>query len=254
MIRLIIILFLITIFIAIAKTKLQPFPISDDLAFESNFKKRAIVNTNDTFFPSLIRYSSESAKLLSLSKENDLQEFRCSDSFIRTNQGVYILESVKTSQKDKKRVKNESFIEFMRNKEKNLPKGKKILTARICQTKNKTLFILYSIGMYDSKSADNTPIYQTILNSTFNDAFIQIFPNANLIGSRIFNLDRSNSHLRCDEPFRVDINNLLYVLCSEESAKSANYQIYAVDLNTGRRKLIGKCLNNFSEKLLTICS
>ena len=267
MIRVFIIIFLFIAFITLAKIYLQPFQISDDLAIESSYKKRLEVNPKDTFFPSLIRYTSESAKLLNSVKEKDLLGFRCSDSFIRTNQGVYILENVKTSKKDKKRLKNQPFIEFMRNKEKQMPKGKRILTARVCEMENKTMLIFYSIGIYNSKSADNTPIFQTILNSVYNDAFVQIIPRLPslrlgfsgqakniLIRSRTFTIARSNGHLRCDEPFQLGTNNLLYVLCDEQQSKSANYFIYEVNLNTGITRLLRRCVNNFIDKLKTVCN
>ncbi len=224
------------------------------MAIESSYKKRAVVNPKDTFFPSLIRYTSESAKLLNSTKDKDLLGFRCSDSFIRTNQGVYILEKVKTSNKDKRRLKNQAFIEFMRNKEKNLPKGKKILTARICEMEDNTLLIFYSIGMYDAKAADNTPIFQTIFNSVYNDAFIQIFPKGKFIGSRSFTIARSNAHLRCDEPFQLDTNNLLYILCDEQQYRSANYFIYEMDIKTGISRVLRRCINNFINKLKTVCN
>jgi len=254
MIRILIIIFLLIAFITLAKIYLQPFQISDDMAIESSYKKRLEVNPQDTFFPSLIRYTSESAKLLNSVKEKDLLGFRCSDSFIRTNQGVYILENVKTSQKDKKRLKNQPFIEFMRDKEKQMSKGKRILTARICEMENKTMLIIYSIGVYDNKSADNTPIFQTIINSVYNDAFIQIIPKNILMRSRTFTIARSNGHLRCDESFQIATNNLLYVLCDEQQSKSANYFIYEVDLNTGATKILRRCANNFIDKLKTTCN
>ena len=73
MIRVFIIIFLFIAFITLAKIYLQPFQISDDLAIESSYKKRLEVNPKDTFFPSLIRYTSESAKLLNSVKEKDLR-------------------------------------------------------------------------------------------------------------------------------------------------------------------------------------
>ena len=268
MIRIIVIAFLLLAFIALAKTYyLQPFQISTDMAIQPSYKKRLEVNPQDTFFPSLTRYTSESAKLLNSVKEKDLLGFRCSDSFIRTNQGVYLLENVKTSQKDKKRLINQPFLEFMRAKESKLPKGKKILTTRICEMENKTMLIFYSIGIYNSKSADNTPIFQTILNSVYNDAFVQIIPRLPslrlgfsgqakniLIRSRTFTIARSTGHLRCDEPFQLTSNNLLSVLCGEQQPKSANYFIYEVDLNRGTGKILRSCLNNFAGKLKTVCN
>ena len=255
MIRIIVIAFLLLAFIALAKTYyLQPFQISTDMAIQPSYKKRLEVNPQDTFFPSLTRYTSESAKLLNSVKERDLLGFRCSDSFIRTNQGVYLLENVKTSQKDKKRLINQPFLEFMRAKESKLPKGKKILTTRICEMENKTLLIVYSIGVYDNKSADNTPIFQTIINSVHNDAIIQIIPKNRLIRSRTFAIARSTGHLRCDEPFQLTSNNLLSVLCGEQQPKSANYFIYEVDLNRGTGKILRSCLNNFAGKLKTVCN
>ena len=254
MIRVFIIIFLLLAFITLAKTYLQPFQLSDDMAIESNYKKRAKVNPNDTFFPSLVRYASESAKFLDSMKDNDLLGFRCSDSFIRTDQGVYILEKVKTNNRDKKRIKNEAFIEFMRNKERELPKGKKILTARICELENKTMLIFYSIGVYDSKTADNSSIVQTIFNSVYNDAFVQVFPKGKFIGSRTFSIARSNAHLRCDEPFQLSANNQLYILCDEEQYRLSNYFIYEVDLNTGDTRLLNRCINNFINMLKTVCN
>src|SRR3989338_2245694 len=133
MIRIIVIIFILIAFIAVAKTNFQPFQITDDMAFEPSYKKRLELNPKDAFFPSLIRYTTESAKLLESVKDKYLLGFRCGDSFIRTSQGVYILENLKTDKKDKRRIKNQAFIEFMRNKEKDLPKGKKILTGKICE-------------------------------------------------------------------------------------------------------------------------
>jgi len=224
------------------------------MAIESSYKKRLTVNSKDIFFPSLIRYSQKSRRLLSRIKDKDLIGFRCSDSFIRTNQGVYILEHAKTSQKDKRRIKNQAFIEFMRNKEKELPQGKKILTARICETQNKTILIFYSIGVYDTKVADTTPIVQTIFNSINNDALVQVIPYTFFLKSPTFTIDRSNGHLRCDEPFQITAKNLLYILCDDQQLKSANYLIYEIDLKRNTTKVLGRCENNFANELKTVCN
>lgn len=237
----------------ILQTYFRPFQFTEDMGVEVNYKKRVAVNSRDLFFPSLIRYKSGMVKFLNSQKDDDLIGFRCSDSFLRTNQGIYILENLKTNTKDKRRVKNQAFLEFMLKKEKDLPKGKKILTVKLCETENKTLLIFYSLGSYESKSADNTPITQTLFNSVNNEAFLQIVTAGNFLLSDTFTITRSAGYLRCDKPFQLGAGSLLYLLCDEQLSKSASYFIYELNLNTGKNRILGSCLNNFAAELKTDC-
>lgn len=230
-----------------------PFSITNDIVFESDFKKRSDVKPNHNIFTSLVRYSSESARLLNSVNKANLIGFRCSDNLIRTDQGVYILRNVKTDQNQKRRITNTNLVEFMRNKEKSITSGKKILTARICELEDKTLLIFYSTGVYDIKSAESSPIYQTIYNSDHNDAYIQIFSQERIFGSRTYTIAKSQGHLICDDPFQITTTGILYLLCDEELEKSSNHFIYEMDLNIGSSKLFKKCLNNFVDTLKIKC-
>ena len=231
----------------------QPFQLTEDMGVEANYKKRLTVKPRDIFFPSLVRYSSGVLNYLNSQKDNNLTGFRCSDRFLRTNQGVYLLENLKTKTKDKRRVKNQAFLEFMLKKEKNLPQGKKILTVRLCESENKTRLIFYSIGSYDSKSADNTPVSQTLYHSVDNEAILQLIPKGIFPLSGSFTITRSDGYLRCDEPFQLGTDNRLYLLCDEQLAKSANYSVRELNLGTGKSRVLGKCLNDFTEELVTDC-
>lgn len=250
---LLLIILLTTVFIFISYLNRSPFQITEDMVMESGYTKRRLVNPIDSVFTSIIRYDTVSARILNSTMDRNLVEIRCSDELIRTDQGVYVLKTIKTSQKGKKRIKNEEFIEFMRNKEKNLTEGKKILSVRVCETADKSIYVFYSVGFYDIKNADNSPILQTIYNSVNNDAYIQMFSRWGNLGNRLFTIAKSNTHLLCNEPFQLTTNNRLYVLCNEELYKHSNHFIYEINLNSGSAKVVGKCLNDYSGKLKTVC-
>ena len=232
---------------------LKPFTISPDMAFSNSYSKRNTLSDHDQVFTSLKRYSPQHLEILNSTKEEVLQDFRCSDEFIRTNQGVYILKNIKTSQKYKKTVQNSDFIEFMRNKETTMPQGKKILTVRICETKNEELLLFYSIGAYDSSNVDNSTIIQTVYSSTNNESYIQIFPAGRLFGSQLIRLEKSANYLYCNEPFQITKNDTLSLLCSSEAGKKSSHFILEVNLNNGSKKLIGRCVNDYQADLQTYC-
>ncbi len=232
----------------------KPFAISKDMAFADSYLKKNVVSDHDQVFTTIKRYTPQHLSLLNSISPDELQNFRCSDEFIRTNQGIYILKNIKTSQKYKKIVKNSEFIEFMRDKEKNMPQGKKILTVRLCETKNNDLLIFYSIGKYDSSNVDNSTILQTVYSSIEDEAHLQIFPKGRSFGSKSYLLEKSNNYLYCNEPFQITNNNALYILCSSEAYKKSSHFILDVDLNTGSKKNIGKCINDYREELKTTCN
>src|SRR3989344_5069926 len=116
MTRYLLITFIAVIFIFLYYLTQPPFVVSDDMAFEKNYKKRAIIDTKDDFFTSFTRYSKESKRFLDSFEDAELVAFRCSDNILRSIQGAYILKNAKTERFYRRTIKNNDFIAFMRNK------------------------------------------------------------------------------------------------------------------------------------------
>ncbi|OGK41962.1 hypothetical protein A3A74_04665 [Candidatus Roizmanbacteria bacterium RIFCSPLOWO2_01_FULL_35_13] len=253
MTRYLLITFIAVIFIFLYYLTQPPFVVSDDMAFEKNYKKRAIIDTKDDFFTSFTRYSKESKRFLDSFEDAELVAFRCSDNILRSIQGAYILKNAKTERFYRRTIKNNDFIAFMRNKEKTFPPGKKMLTSRVCETENKTILLFYTLGKYDSSNLDNNTILQTIHDSTENEAIVQIIPANFVFGTGLHNISRSRANLICDEPFHIGKNDLLYILCTEEFPKSSGYYISEINLNTGSSRILKKCLNLHGTEIKTTC-
>ncbi|GEM_PF-4861117 len=227
----------------------QPFQLSDDMVTVKNYNKKLLVNEKDVYYGSTL-YTQKTKQLLADTNKETLIGIRCSDSFLRNDQGVYILENMKANFKNTRRLKNKEFIEFMRNKERELPKGKKILTARICETEDKTLLLFYSIGKYDIKTVNSTSIRKTILYSTKNNAFVQIIPKAPFAPPQIFEIAQSEAHIRCDKPFQFNKTYHLTVLCTEEENWISTFFVNQINLQNGKTFILEKCVNTFKERLI----
>lgn len=175
------------------------------MAVPSSYTKRGEV-TEKNIYSQARKYTEETKKILASTKEDELLGFACSDNFIRTTQGVYLLENIKTEKRAKKRIKNTEFIEYMRNKERILPKGTKILSGKICEMENKTIILMYSIGAYDTQSMDSARPNQAILYSYNNTAFVEVLAESFFSTEQQFILARSKNHIRCDQPFQINRN------------------------------------------------
>lgn len=232
----------------------RPFGLTADMGLSESFMKRYSVLPNHSIFTSIIKYSSASADLLANIPNDSLQGLRCSDQFIRTDQGMYILKHIKTQERQKRRVTNKEFIEYMRSKEPNLPVGKKTLTVRVCEAENRTLFILYSIGVYDKKMADNASLHQVIYSSQKNETFIDVFQPGLLGSKKTFRIESTRYHEVCNEVFQLGTDNTLYLLCSEESPAESTHRLYVLDLNTGNKSLVGACVNGYPPNIGSVCN
>lgn len=198
-------------------------------------------------------YTDRVKKLMQDIDESKLIALRCSDGIIRTAQGAYVLESEKTELGEKRRIQNQGFIEFMRDKEPELPPGKKILSARICELEDNTLLLFYSIGVYDFKEADTKTPRWIVLNSNDNQAFIQIIPKSPAQKNAIFEIRESAEHTRCDEPFQVTRDYALYILCEEKQNFISTFFVYRLNLRDGSYEILEKCINRFQKGIETFC-
>lgn len=234
----------------------QPFKLTEDMAFPKDYSERFIVNAKDPIYGSVF-YQDEILKNLMQIKVRNLLPLRCGDSFIRTEQGVYILENEKSKFKHTRRIKNDKFLEFMRNKEPLFPVGKKILTGKICETSQKTILLFYSVGEYDIRVVDTTNIRKAILYSKDNSAYLEVIPDGYFRQPRIFRLAESAFNLRCDKPFQLDMSNSLTILCHEEQDWETVHSVYTINLISGEIKVIGTCRNkfeNYGNRLVeTVC-
>ena len=231
-----------------------PFALSEDLAMETQYKKRAAISQINKSYGST-QFAQKTNKLLTETKDQGLSEFRCTDSFMRNDQGVYIFENIRVNNKLMQRIKNDDFIEFMRSKEPNLPRGTKTLTGRICELKDQTLLLFYSIGQYDANPADaSISIRKLIAGSTNNKAYLDVFPKNRFYAKKSFEIASSVAHVRCDQSFYIKRNSLL-VLCEEEIELNSNYFVFDISLKNGSTKLVEHCSNKFGgEKTLTTCN
>lgn len=241
------------LFALLFKSPTQPFHITDDMVLSPNYEKKAEISQINNSYGST-QYNSKTKDLLKKITDDSLRGFRCSDSFMRTDQGVYVLENVKVNQKYTRRIKNDIFTEHMRDKEPELPQGSKPLTGRVCELENKTILLFYSSGMYDANPADGSiSIRKHIAGSTNNVAFIEILPKGGFDFQRTYELTSSKAHMRCDQAFYIKKNDIL-ILCEEEVDLTSNYYVYELSLINGSKKLIEQCSNQFGgEKTLTSC-
>lgn len=228
-----------------------PFTLTPDMAAKEEFVKRENVMQKDQ--ANFLYYSDEAKKIIENVKESDLLGLRCTDSFIRTNQGAYILEHVKTDSLEKKRIKNFEFTEYMRNKEPGLPAGKKILSARICESEDKTLLMIYSIGKYNTNDTDALAPTQVILSSTENTVLIQIISKSSQLNSSEKIFRESKNHLRCERVFQMTKNGIIYLLCEEKEDYLSTFDVYRIDLKTGRSELLKTCVNKFENEIEAVC-
>ena len=230
----------------------QPFTPSQDMAIASDYTIRSSIPIQD---PTVghIHYSKKTKNLLDTPKDTELLGLRCSDSFIRTDQGAYILENKKIGMYTR-RITNDDFITFMREKERVLPTGKKILTAKICETTDNTLLLFYSIGQYDTKTVGNISIRKIIANSSNNSSYVEVISKNVFAAPRTFEIMQSKTYLRCDLPFQIQKNNTLSILCREDADWISNYYVYEINLKNGAEKLLGKCTNSYKDTLHTTCN
>lgn len=221
------------------------------MAIPDNYIKRGVIPDKEGSYK-FTRYTQNLKKILE-QKDSKLTEFRCSDSFIRTIQGVYILENIKTEKRAVRRIKNQKFENFMREKERRFESGMKILTGRICELSDKTVFLFYSTGSYDFKTADSTTARTVIVYSTNNTAYIDILDKGFLSHSRTFNIAKSENHVRCDQVFQVT-EDKLYILCQEDKDFLVHYSSIEVNLNDGAVAVLENCTNGYKDKLETVCN
>lgn len=250
----IIVFFFIVIVFTLSYQLFIPFRVSSDMVDLVGYTKRILPNRYHHIFNTLPLFTNKTEEYLQSADDSELIGLRCSDKFARSYQGVYIFEPSITETSPKKRIKNQKFIEYMKGKEKNLTKGKKILIGSICETEDKTILLMYSIGSSDFSNADKMPVFKALFNSFDNEAYIEILPKGTMIGSKTYKIAKSSDHLYCTTAFQVDKKKTVYLLCSEEKAESSNHFVYGVNLKSGKITEIEKCLNDFSSGVKTECS
>lgn len=215
------------------------------MAVPEIYEKRAKIPQKDQI--EFTYYTDRAKRLLQMINNSELLEFRCSDGIIRTAQGAYLLESAKTAHGEKRRIQNQDFIEFMRSKEPMLPPGKRILLARVCELEDNTIFLFYTIGVYDSKDADTKTPRLVMLNSRDNESFIQIIPGG------IFKIKESAAHTRCDKPFQLTRARMLYTLCQEKQDLVSSFYVYQINLKDESSDILETCINKYDNGLKTSC-
>lgn len=230
----------------------QPFEMSPDMAISQRYEKRLEVANRDQL--GFVYYTARAMENMKKINESELLSFTCTDAFIRTPQGVYALESAKTTLGEKRRVQNESFIEFMRNKEPDLG-ARRILSARVCELSDKTILLFYTTGIYDTKDADYQTPRLIVLNSIENEAFLQIIsPRPFVSPGKIFKIKESQDHTRCDRPFQITKNGILYVLCEEKQDFASSFFVLRINLMNGKQETLEKCVNKFQNGIETSCN
>lgn len=243
--------FIASLFLSFGQN-IPPFKISEDMAISKSYEKRMQIPQNDQL--EFIYYTDRARKPIQKINDPELLGFRCGDGIIRTVQGAYVLESAKTALGEKRRIQNQDFIEFMRSKEPKLPPGKRILSARVCELKDNTILLFYTTGVYNSKDADTQTPRLVVLNSSNNQAFIQIISIDLLRTNNIFEIRKSAEHTRCDRPFQITRDRALYILCEEKQDFVSSYFVYRLDLKNGSLAILEKCINKFQKGIETFCN
>jgi len=240
--------------ILVFQPKAHPFQLTEDMTAPKGYEKRLEVSPHELVYRSSIRYTQQTTNLLSERTDKELMGIRCSDSFVRNGQGVYILENARAKLRYRKTVKNEAFIEYMREKERTLPVGKKILSARVCETQAKEILLFYSIGEYENTDVNSSPAGLVIAYSTQNTAFVEIL-RKNIFGNpQTVVIGKSKDHIRCDEPFQISKKGELLILCSETRDWQSNHFTYQVYLEKEVSAAVEECRNHFGEKSVkTLC-
>lgn len=229
-----------------------PFQVSKDMTIDTHYEKRAEIPQKDQL--NFIYYTDEAKKLIETSNDFDLMNFRCSDSFVRTVQGAYVLENAKTELREKRRIKNFDFIEFMRNKERTFPPGKKILSGRICELEDNTIILMYSIGTYDSKNADSQTPRLVVLNSSSNNSFLQVISKGIFAKTEsIMKIRESKDHVRCDRLFQISKTYIAHMLCEEKGDFVSSFFVYRINLKLESFEILKTCVNRYEEGLKISC-
>lgn len=244
---------LVFIFLSIANRPYQPFDITDDFSIPENYVKSADIPKVEVGY-NFTQYTDKAKGALSKITEASLLGFSCGDRLIRTDQGVYIFEYLKTPEGHIRRIKNKEFIEFMREKEKHLPRGKKVLTAKICELTNGNILLFYSIGRYSIELADSLTTRSAIAYSDSNESFVELLPKGALSAHKIVKIGDSTDHLTCDTLFQLSKGYELFLICQEDQDFQVNFSVVKIDLRNGRTSSLERCSNKYEKKLETLCS
>jgi hypothetical protein len=224
-----------------------PFQLTTDMGYDGRQTKKIEIPDRNEY--GYIRYTDKTRDFLKQNSQ-DLLDFSCTDAFYRTDQGVYILEKIKTRFMERRRVQNEDFLSFMREREPELPRGTKFLTARACKV-GVSILLFYTIGKYDIKLADSLTAQNAIVYSNTNTALVDIFTEG--LFKRTLTVSASDAHVRCDQPLQITKDKKTTVFCTEEKDWFANYYVYELNLKDGERREVEECVNNFEGGLVSIC-
>lgn len=230
----------------------MPFEITNDFNLENPVERFKVEDKDPSY--GFIKYQDKTKKLLSDIKGSELLEVSCSDSFYRNVQGVYIFDNLRVGQMHFVRIKNEDFLEFMREKEGTFSDGKKILTGRICQLSDKSILLLYSVGVYDLKLADTTNVRKAITYSWDNSSYVDIISKNVIAGKKTIKIAESESNVQCYSIFHLTTNRELFLLCEELGDWQSNFYVKKVNLASGRVEILEECKNRHKEKLETTCN
>lgn len=245
-----IIIFLVAAILLFLPAK-KPFEVTSDMAL-SNLTKKFDIQDKDSSY-GFVKYNDKIKKLLDNIPDDKLTPVACSDSFYRNVQGVYIFDNLRVGQVHFVRIKNEEFLEFMREKEGTFIGGKKILTGRICELADKTILLFYSVGIYDLELADTTTVRRAIAYSEDNTAYIDIIPRKSLLMKRTLKIAESENNIHCHSIFQLTNGRELFLLCEESKEWHSNYFVKKISLKNGKAQVLGSCLNEHRDKLKTIC-
>lgn len=239
-------------FFNLSNQNMQSFKVSPDMALSNFEKKQEVLQKNLVNF---VFYTDGIKKRMQEVNDQNLLDLRCSDGIIRSIQGVYVLENVKTAQGEKRRIQNQDFIEFMRGKEPSLPPGKRILSTRVCELEDKTTLLFYTIGVYDLKKVDSQTARVAVLNSNNNEAFIQILSKDSVeVGKPgIYRIRESKNHTRCDQPFQITKEGTLYILCEDKRDFVTSFYVYQINLVKQSSSILETCVNKYKNALETVC-
>ncbi len=230
----------------------RPFEISSDMAVRDFTKRFDLANKDISY--GFIKYQDKTQKLLSNIGDEDLTEISCSDSFHKNVQGVYIFDNLRVGQVHFVRIKSEDFLKFMREKEGTFSNGKKILTGKICELKDKTILLFYSSGIYDLEFADTTNVRKAIANSWDNTSYVDVIPKNPIFGRRALKIAESENNIFCHSIFQLTDSHELFLLCEEKRDWQSNFYVKKVNIASGKVELLGACLNEHRDKLKTVCN
>lgn len=166
---------------------------------------------------------------------------RCAPQFIRNDGGHFLYPKMAEREYPLIFLDNR-FLAFMSRTEKSVPRGKKFLNGRFCDTYDHRIYFTYVLGI-QPQFANESRNYGTDMEA------IMLEVDQNGAEKKRISITGSNmmENFGCDQPLLVTKNGKLYFQCQSFQTEKAVTYFYLVDMNAQRSELISNCTLQFKQ-------